>query len=396
MRDEFWFGEGANAKAPGTSIPFGTSSYTSLIRTRGTVVNTGTAKVFTGTTASPTFTTGHTFTVDTGWASGPVPVTLTGITATDFVNSVLTAFPDGEVTARKSTDAHLELILYGGASLTISVDPTSTIPGDLGNALVKAGFLTAQSPPVVQSVTLTAGTTINPGYIPGNTFIINTGLPPGSVPTTVTLTGATAQDFANAVNTAFPTKKVVASVSAAGRIDITGNGIPALKLTEGTGMSLAAAGLRSDTILFPAREVRYFAEWPANPPILKAGETLTYSGGEHRADHPEPASRTFTCSWAMRLIATLSIPSLALVPPARITAARHHRSFPSKISSPRCSMKNYRSSAASPRPRDDECTPWATPWRKSPWRSLGANFAGTRVTSASSKSHSFRSVPCAP
>ena len=59
MTDEFWFGEGDAAKSPGTSIPFGTSSFTPLIRARGTVVNTGTAKVFTGVTAAPTFHDGR-------------------------------------------------------------------------------------------------------------------------------------------------------------------------------------------------------------------------------------------------------------------------------------------------------------------------------------------------
>lgn len=32
--------------------------------------------------------------------------------------------------------------------------------------------------------------------------------------------------------------------------------------------------------------VLYHANWPSNPPVLKAGETLTFSGGENRADNP--------------------------------------------------------------------------------------------------------------
>lgn len=32
--------------------------------------------------------------------------------------------------------------------------------------------------------------------------------------------------------------------------------------------------------------VRYFVEWPEEVPILKVGETLTYAGGEYRADNP--------------------------------------------------------------------------------------------------------------
>ena len=33
-------------------------------------------------------------------------------------------------------------------------------------------------------------------------------------------------------------------------------------------------------------KVLYHANWPLNPPVLKAGETLTYAGGENRADSP--------------------------------------------------------------------------------------------------------------
>ncbi len=34
------------------------------------------------------------------------------------------------------------------------------------------------------------------------------------------------------------------------------------------------------------KPILYHANWPDNPPVLKAGETLTYSGGENRADNP--------------------------------------------------------------------------------------------------------------
>lgn len=33
-------------------------------------------------------------------------------------------------------------------------------------------------------------------------------------------------------------------------------------------------------------KILYHSSWPENPPILKAGETLTFSGGEYRSDHP--------------------------------------------------------------------------------------------------------------
>ena len=40
-----------------------------------------------------------------------------------------------------------------------------------------------------------------------------------------------------------------------------------------------------ETNHFP-KPILYKADWPDNPAILKAGETLTYSGGENRADNP--------------------------------------------------------------------------------------------------------------
>ncbi|HEX2749622.1 MAG TPA: hypothetical protein VHM91_16550 [Verrucomicrobiales bacterium] len=34
------------------------------------------------------------------------------------------------------------------------------------------------------------------------------------------------------------------------------------------------------------KPILYHSNWPVNPPVLKAGETLTFSGGENRADNP--------------------------------------------------------------------------------------------------------------
>ncbi|RLC09313.1 MAG: hypothetical protein DRI57_22355, partial [Deltaproteobacteria bacterium] len=54
-------------------------------------------------------------------------------------------------------------------------------------------------------------------------------------------------------------------------------------------------GIVNSESLFPqdmigkpkAVRVRYNTEWPDEVPILKAGETVTYAGGEYRADHPQ-------------------------------------------------------------------------------------------------------------
>jgi hypothetical protein len=44
--------------------------------------------------------------------------------------------------------------------------------------------------------------------------------------------------------------------------------------------------------------VEYPTEWPEYAPILKAGETLTYSGGEYRADHPDAPGLPGAIGWS--------------------------------------------------------------------------------------------------
>jgi hypothetical protein len=46
------------------------------------------------------------------------------------------------------------------------------------------------------------------------------------------------------------------------------------------------------------QQVRYDASWPENVPILKVGETLTFAGGEYRADHPEAPGLPGVLGWA--------------------------------------------------------------------------------------------------
>ncbi|ETR70181.1 MAG: hypothetical protein OMM_09003 [Candidatus Magnetoglobus multicellularis str. Araruama] len=46
------------------------------------------------------------------------------------------------------------------------------------------------------------------------------------------------------------------------------------------------------------QQVRYDTEWPEKIPVLKIGETLTFSGGEYRADHPTEPGLPGVISWA--------------------------------------------------------------------------------------------------
>ena len=45
-------------------------------------------------------------------------------------------------------------------------------------------------------------------------------------------------------------------------------------------------------------EIRYNTAWPAGTPVLKAGETLTFAGGEYRADNPGNDGLPMALGWA--------------------------------------------------------------------------------------------------
>lgn len=48
----------------------------------------------------------------------------------------------------------------------------------------------------------------------------------------------------------------------------------------------------------PNGQVNYTAQWPANPAVLKVGETLTFAGGEYREDRPESPGLPGVVGWA--------------------------------------------------------------------------------------------------
>lgn len=68
--------------------------------------------------------------------------------------------------------------------------------------------------------------------------------------------------------------------------------------------TIAAPG--SLTQHLPTRVI-YKSEWPENPPVLKAGETLTFSGGEYRADNP---TRTLVVDGEEQTVETPGLPQL--------------------------------------------------------------------------------------
>ncbi|MBL9135673.1 MAG: hypothetical protein JNK85_07390 [Verrucomicrobiales bacterium] len=65
----------------------------------------------------------------------------------------------------------------------------------------------------------------------------------------------------------------------------TGDCIPLLNATLATGkFGVFSSVARDRTEPLP---ILYSTEWPTNPPVLKVGETLTYAGGENKADNPD-------------------------------------------------------------------------------------------------------------
>jgi len=56
----------------------------------------------------------------------------------------------------------------------------------------------------------------------------------------------------------------------------------------------------------PVRVI-YKSEWPENPAVLKAGETLTFSGGEYRSDHP---TKTIVTDGVAKTVQTPGLPQV--------------------------------------------------------------------------------------
>lgn len=59
-----------------------------------------------------------------------------------------------------------------------------------------------------------------------------------------------------------------------------------------------AVALNGPVEWLPGGQVNYTALWPANPAVLKVGETLTFSGGEYREDRPESPGLPGVVGWA--------------------------------------------------------------------------------------------------
>jgi hypothetical protein len=213
------------------------------------------------------------FTADIG--AGEVTVQVRGRTPQEFIEAILQSFPKGEVVATMN-GTQLRLLVYGAYTLTLK-DGT-------GSPLNQAGFGNGDEDPFEPGQT----GTVSAGYSIGDKFRVKLG----SVETDITLGGTTAQHFIDAINNhADLTGKLTASLTPSKRIRLTlttGQDLTLYHLTPPslTGLPLTTAGLQAEHTTFPATPVRYRAFWPTNPPILKAGETLTFAGGEYRADNP--------------------------------------------------------------------------------------------------------------
>lgn len=227
-----------------------------------------------------------TFLVDIG--DGDVQVNVRGRTAQALVNGVRDAFPEGEVSATFSSGL-IRLLVNGPYPLTLT--------DGVGLPLSLAGFGTGDDQPFSPTQT----TTVPAGFQTGFAFVVNFG----GADITVTLGGTTAQDFIDAVNTnASLTGKLTASLTFKNRIRLSLGDVAELNLAHPdplpTGkLALDAAGLPVGRTIRAAQPVQYRARWPENPPILKAGETLTFAGGEYRADNPTHPGLPGVIGWGV-------------------------------------------------------------------------------------------------
>ncbi len=204
---------------------------------------------------------------------------------------VLEAFPEGEVSTalidgtNPAFDTRLRFLIDAANDLTLR-DGDGT---PLKSAGIGAGTDQDFSPDPATPPTIAAG------FQSGSKFSLDFG----SGPIEITVNGTTFQDFIDSINNdARVNAKVHASLTLEGRIRLTASLLSSLIIKEVLGTPLANAGF-SEGESYAATAVRYTALWPSNPPVLKAGETLTFAGGEHRADHPEDPGLPGVIGWAV-------------------------------------------------------------------------------------------------
>ncbi len=240
LLDSFWVPN--PALVPGTCMPFTTEGEVMLTAQRSNVV----------------FGAGSQFTIN------GQTITLTASSATAFVSAVNAASAGSGVTAG--------LLNSGELRLRATATNRIYLVDGAGSPLAQAGFaLTA----------FFVGQVSNPVFSAGDQFTMN-GF-------TLTLYGTNAQAFASAVNGTVP--EVAALVLNSGHLELRSATLSRLDVSDGAGTPLAKAGLPTNAIgclVLPTRAVQYTATWPDKLPILKVGETLTFAGGEYKADNPGP------------------------------------------------------------------------------------------------------------
>lgn len=135
----------------------------------------------------------------------------------------------------------------------------------------------------------------NPVFAPRSSFELN-----GK---SVTFVGSSAESMVVAVNNHSELGGIVsAAVLDTGEVQLWGLRTNWLHLQEGTNSPLRIAGLllstNASTTVLPTPAVRYTATWPEPLPVLKAGETLTFAGGEYKADYPSAEGLPGVIGWA--------------------------------------------------------------------------------------------------
>ena len=83
-----------------------------------------------------------------------------------------------------------------------------------------------------------------------------------------------------------------------GLIQLGSNTNSDFSLVDGIGAPLERAGIAPGLYSSTINPVTYSAKWPEVLPVLKVGETLTFAGGEFRADNPDIPGLPGVIGWA--------------------------------------------------------------------------------------------------
>jgi len=165
----------------------------------------------------------------------------------------------------------------------------------------------ATNPPGISFEYKTSGKVVLSGAIPNPIFAARSSFTLNGQ--SIGFIGSAPEAFVAAVNRA--QSSVRAAILNSGEIQLTAVVTNLLDLVDGTNAPLKMAGFlnvanraniqqisATHITVSPTPAVLFTATWPDTVPILKAGETLTFAGGEYKTDYPTTDGLPGVVGWA--------------------------------------------------------------------------------------------------